>query len=190
LTASTNWHYFTPQLLGDAVRVTIEHREEAAGFSGQKRNYFVDCTVDLSEEEKAIISARGLQKHFITVPPAEPPRTAGAFMGAGALRGFGPIIAVAGFIFGLFGGGVLAGLMLFGGLGMVAWGFMSDTKDKFYGDQTITLGRLVTHPNIRVWSPNPANAKSTDQSIREQLANLKENLKESAAIPAKQTFEL
>src|SRR5438132_2151850 len=54
------------QQLGAAMRVTIEHREHAAGVTGMTRNHYVDCTVEFSEEEKPIVGQRGLSKESIT----------------------------------------------------------------------------------------------------------------------------
>ena len=44
---------------GAIMRVTMEHREES-GIVFDEKNYYVDTTVVFSEEERAIIKARGL----------------------------------------------------------------------------------------------------------------------------------
>src|SRR5262249_36562138 len=56
-----------------SMRVSITHRESAAGLSGTKRHYYLDCEVLFSEEEKAIIAARSLSNQFLTLHPAVPP---------------------------------------------------------------------------------------------------------------------
>jgi hypothetical protein len=173
------------------MRVTIEHREEATGVSRSKRNYFVDCNIQLSEEERAIIRARGLQEHFFTTEGARPPRTSASFAAAPALKGCAPLIGVAGFIWGLFGGGTPAGLMLFGAIGMFAYGFYIDLQPMGAAEeQTITLGRLLRMPKFSVFAPSPSQAKEIDAQLREKLANVKSNLVASAEIEKKQTFEL
>jgi hypothetical protein len=55
-----DWHYPDVHVLpvvteGEGMRVTIEHREESAGILGSTKHHFVDCSVEFSEEEKAII---------------------------------------------------------------------------------------------------------------------------------------
>jgi len=177
--------------MGGVMRVTIEHREEGAGLSGSKKHYFVDCAIDFSEEEKAIIKSRGLYDHHFTIDGAEPPRTTGNFIGAGALKGFAPIIGLGGFIWGVFGGGSLAGLLVFGAIGMYIAGFFMDRKPVGEAlSQTINVRRLINNPRFTVFAPDPAYAKGLEGQIREDLTNLKTLITESAEVRAKQTFEL
>jgi len=61
-------HSFRPQFPQEGVmRVTIEHRKQAVGLTGKNRRYFVDCTVDLSQEERAIVENRGLQPYALFI---------------------------------------------------------------------------------------------------------------------------
>jgi hypothetical protein len=56
------------------MRVVIDHRQLLTGL-GSKISQFVDCTVQFSEEEKAIIKKRGLGDHIIVLDPPTPPPT-------------------------------------------------------------------------------------------------------------------
>lgn len=83
------------------MRVTIEHREEPGGVAGQRRDYFVDCTVAFSEEEGAIIKARGLYGHAITVNAATPLPSLTMMRAIGPIRGVAGLAAIAGVYIGL-----------------------------------------------------------------------------------------
>jgi hypothetical protein len=173
------------------MRVSIEHREEAAGVSGTKRNYFVDCEVQLSEEERAIVRSRALYDHNFIVGGAAPPRSGKHFYGAGVLRGFAPLTMLVGVGFWIFHPPPLGGILFFVGLAMLIAGFVMDRKP--VGDspeQRITFKRLMEQPRFTIYGVDPANAKRIDDELRQQLAGMKELLVESVEIRAKQTFEL
>jgi hypothetical protein len=173
------------------MRVTIEHREESAGLSGNKRHYFVHCSVEFSQEELAIIKARSLYEHHFTVDGAEPPRTEGHAVGAGFLKGIAPLCIVGGFIFGLFGGGVLAGFILFGGIASWIIGFFMDQRPPGEAQlQNVTIRRLVSNPKFTMFATDPAYAKALEDKLRQDLANLKGLITESAEVRVTQTFEL
>src|SRR5690349_5928248 len=78
------------------MRVTIQHREEVAGLVGDKRQYYVDCTVVFSEEEKAIIRVRGLNDHFIVAEAPTPPPAMFLYMAAGVMMAFTPLFVLIG----------------------------------------------------------------------------------------------
>jgi hypothetical protein len=80
------------------MRVVIEHRQQVTGL-GSKISQFVDCTVQFSEEEKAIIKKRGLGDHIIVLDPPTPPPTYREYMTAGILQGFAPLFAIIGLCF-------------------------------------------------------------------------------------------
>jgi hypothetical protein len=181
---------FLPAGLEGVMRVTIEHREETAGATGSKRNYFVDCTVQFSEEERAIIQARGLYDHHIVVDSALPPRSGAHFVGAGFLRGFAPITGIAGFVIMFFSEG-LGAFLIFLAIGMFVAGFFMDRRDVGPGEpQQITMRRLLNNARFSIYAADPASAKVIDADLREKLSNLKSLLTGSAEISAKQTFEL
>jgi hypothetical protein len=81
------------------MRVTLGQREEQSRLNGVQ--YFVDCSVVFSEEEKAIIAVRGLQDEYFSVPPALPPTTRTAIYGLGAAHFIARIAWVAGCVLGL-----------------------------------------------------------------------------------------
>jgi hypothetical protein len=180
------------------VRVTISHREETAGMGGQKRNYFVDCEVLLSEEEQAVIRNRGLGDNYITTESAIPtgsgiadytiPNTA---MRVGArLCVIAGVVAVIASIFVSAAGG-LAFLFFLIAFGLFVFRKMGEKKSEVsYSDQKITAGRLLQNPRFTVYAPNPARARSYDDAIRDQLTTLKNLMTASADIRAKETFEL
>src|SRR5580692_10469222 len=113
------------------MRVTTEHRQQTTGL-GSSQSQFVECTVQFSEEEKAIIRVRGLHDHIIVLDPPSPPPTYREYMTAGILRGFSPLAGVVGvtlFMSSMFIGGAYAllGVFLFFG-SPLAWavGFLMD----------------------------------------------------------------
>jgi hypothetical protein len=163
------------------------------GAAGTKRNYYVDVETLFSEEEKGIIQARGLYGHNFTIGPAIPPRSFGHFVGAGWLRGVYRIILVVGVIVAIAYSGALGGLLFFVGIVMGITGFIMDrrgTIEESNPPQTLTLRRLLDNPRITIYAVDPADAKTVDDQLREHLADIKNLIEESAAIRAKETFEL
>lgn len=182
------------------MRVTISHREETAGMSGQKRNYFVDCEVLFSEEEQAIIRNRGLGDNYIATESAIPtgsgiadyttPNTA-----LRVLARLCVIAAVVCFIIGVFTNGGLFGFLSlvlpFVAFGLFIFRKVGERKSNAsYTEQKITARRLLQNPRFTVYAPNPALARNYDDAIRDQLTTLKNLMTASADIRAKETFEL
>jgi hypothetical protein len=175
------------------MRVTISHREESAGVSGNKRNYFVDAEILFSEEEKSIIQARALYQHNFSVGPAVPPRTRGHFVGAGLLRAAYRLIIVAGFVLAIAYSGGLGGFLVFIGIAMGVTGFIMDRRGSIEDPdppQTITIRRLLDSPRISIYALDPADAKAADDLLRQSLSGIKGLLEQSAEIRIKETFEL
>jgi len=181
------------------MRVTIEHREQSAGIIGADRNYYVDCTVRFSEEEKAIIQARGLHGHVIIIEPPTPPPTQSQYMTAGALQAFSPFAGVIGAgliflsIFTRSDYGPLGGLLMVGAPFMWAFGFMMDRRIDYrfkHPKQHVAVRSLLNGNTFTVHSPDPAYSDILDDQIREQLARLKYTIMGSAEIKQKQSFEL
>src|SRR5262249_39422434 len=80
------------------MRVTMRHREEGTGITGKWRNYFVDCVIEFSEEELAIIRARSLYDQIVVsglLAPSPPPLSRNAPFW---LRSIAPLTAATGFI--------------------------------------------------------------------------------------------
>src|SRR6516162_5854368 len=78
------------------MRVTIDHRQQTTGLGGTQ-SQFVDCTVQFSEEERAIIKFRGLTDHLIVLDNPRPPPSYREYMTAGILLAFSPLFAIIGF---------------------------------------------------------------------------------------------
>src|ERR1700674_117185 len=78
------------------MRVTINHRQRTTGLASTQ-SQFVDCTVQFSEEEKAIIKARGLSDHLIVLDNPRPPPSYREYMTAGILLAFSPLFGLIGF---------------------------------------------------------------------------------------------
>lgn len=177
------------------MRVTIQHREEAEGAGRSRRNYFVDCSVEFSEEEKAIIKVRDLSRRSFDVPAATPPPSMGRMVGTGAMRGLGPLVAVAGLVLTFFRGAyeVLGGYMLVGGIGFAIYGWLRQRREDKRIElpaQTITIGGLLANQRFTVHAGDPAEAKAMDEEIRGYLVGMKDLIRGSAELGSKQTFEL
>lgn len=175
------------------MRVTIEHREATSGVMQNRKESYIDCTVQFSEEERAIVQARDLYREGFIVRTSTPLPSQGSVLGTGLMRGLGPFMIVGGFIWGLAGGGNLAGVVLFAGIGFIIYGWLRSRKEdkRFESDeQHITVRQLLNDPSFTVHAWNPAAAMQLDEEIRGDLAALKNVIQNSAQIQAKQTFEL
>jgi len=174
------------------VRVSITHREEAGGLFGAKRHYYIDGEVLFSEEEKAIIAARGLAKHTLTVDPAVPPPAPVHYMSASLLRGFAPLLLVASCGIGIGLNGPLGDFLAMVAIGMFIASFVIKRKTTIAEQprQVLTLQGLMDYPRVTIYALDPAEAKSTDDGLRSKLAGIKGLLVESTEIRSKETFEL
>lgn len=175
------------------MRVTIEHRETTTGVLGNHKDCYLDCHVEFSEEEKAIVKQRDLYGLDITVRAATPEPTKATLIGSGLMRPIGVVMMVVGVIWGLAGGGTPTGLLFFGGLGLVIYGWVrtrTEGKRIESSDQVLTIKRLLGNPSFSVHAFDPAAAKGFEQQVREQLQYLKNAIADSAELRTKQTFEL
>ena len=181
------------------MRVTIEHREATSGVLGTHKQSYVDCTVQFSEEERAIVQARDLYREGFFVRTSTPLPSSGSTLGTGLMRGFGPLLIVAGLLYGMIVEGLAHAQTNFGapalflGIGLTVFGFFRSRKEdkRFETDeQHITVKQLLDKPTFTVHAWNPAAAKGIDEDIRQNLAGLKSLIQNSAQIQAKQTFEL
>jgi hypothetical protein len=175
------------------MRVTIEHREATTGVLNNHKDCYVDCSVNFSEEERAIIKQRDLYSQGFTVRTSTPLPKRSSMLGTGLMRSVGSIMIVVGVIWGIAGGGTPTGLLVFAGIGFVVYGWLRSRKeDKRLetSEQEITIKQLLNKPDFTVHGWNPAAAKGIENDIREHLVSLKNLIKDSAEIQAKQTFEL
>lgn len=175
------------------MRVTIEHREEAAGVLGAKRNYFVDTTVDFSEEERAIIKARSLYDHSIPTGMSAPPTYS---VVPGLLRAAAPLAGFVGLLIGLASpftgwGSTLAGYLIVMAIGFWVFGFLYDRrKVKDFTKDSTRVRDMISNRRFSIYASSPAEAKAVDAGLRENLTNLKALIAGSAEVGGKQTFEL
>jgi len=181
------------------MRVTIEHREVASGVLGNHKDSYVDCTVNFSEEESAIIKARDLYREGFIVRTSTPIPTKTQFFSTNIIRTIGYFMAIGGVFRGIYEGlahaptNSIGGPMFFLGVGLFIWGwFRTRKEDKRFesSEQEITVKQLLNKPSFTVHAWNPAAAKGIENDIRENLVSLKNLIKDSAQIQAKQTFEL
>jgi len=181
------------------MRVTIEHREEATGVIGNRKDCYVDCKVEFSEEERAIIQERDLYRESFAVRTSTPLPSNTAFWGTNIMRGVGPLMIVGGLFYGMFVEGLAhvnsnyGAPILFIGIGLTIYGWIRGRReDKRFetSEQTITIKQLLSNPKFTVHAWNAGYAKGIEDEIREHLVALKSLIKDSAQLQARQTFEL
>lgn len=181
------------------MRVTIEHRQEDGLLPNKKRHY-VDCTVLFSEEEKAIIQARGLEKHYIVTDPEIPPPSNAQRSLSTVLKVLALCLFLGGCVAGLGmtiagnnqGGDFVGGISWFSALAMFLGGFAMKRHVRIAEQpkQTITLGRLLTNACFSAYAFDNARAKVLDEELRATLIRLKEGLLVNRDIKQAATFEL
>lgn len=181
------------------MRVTIEHREVASGVLNNHKDCYLDCTVDFSEEERAIVKARDLYDNGFEIRAATPLPTQTRLFSTGIIRAVGRFTLVAGIGYMIYSSFIhpatepLGGLLFVVGLGLEIYGRLRARKeDKRVetSEQNITIGQLLNNPKFTVHDWNPAAAEGIEQDVRERLVGLKNLIRNSAQIQAKQTFEL
>lgn len=181
------------------MRVTLKTREED-GLLPNKKRYFVDTTVLLSEEEKAIIQARGLGQHYFVVDPESPPPTNSQRGLATILKVLAPLVLLGGCVGGLGmtvagngrGGDGLTGFCLLAAVAMYLAGFAIKRHVRIaeQPQQTVTLQRLLGHPSFSIYALDNARAKAIGDELRETLTRVKDGLLVNRDIEQAETFEL
>jgi len=180
------------------MRVTIEHREQAAGVLGNHKDCYIDCGVEFSEEERAIIKARDLYNESFTIRTSTPQVTKSRLLGSGLMRIAGRIMWIVGILRGLYEGfGHIptnyGGLLFFAGIALEIWAFMrqrGEDKRIENPEQEITIKQLLSNPRFSIHTWNAAVSKVFEQEIRDHLVGIKNLIQNSATLQAKQTFEL
>lgn len=181
------------------MQVTIRHRQED-GLLPSKKLHYVDCTVLFSEEEKAIIQARGLGQHYIVTDSEVPPPPAAHRPLSTVLKVLSPLVFLGGCVSGIgmtiagnnHGGDLVGGICFFAALAMLLGGIALKRHVRVAErpQQTITLGRLLSNPSFSAYAFDNARAKVLDLEIRETLTRLKDGLLVNRDIKAGETFEL
>jgi hypothetical protein len=181
------------------MRVTIEHREKTTGVIGSHKDCYVDCTVEFSEEERSIIKERDLYRDGFTVRTSTPIPTKTAFWSTNVMRLAGYCMIIGGFVYGMFVEGLarvntnFGGPILFIGIALTIYGWVrSRREDKRFEnhEQTITIKHLLSNPTFTVHAWNAGIAKGIEEEVHGELVTLKNLIKASAELQAKQTFEL
>jgi hypothetical protein len=179
------------------MRVTIQHRETPALVTSTK-NYFIDCSVIFSEEEKAIIEARNLHQSYVHLPPATPPVSKVGWYGLPFARLLARLAWVGAFPAYLFSIAVpslstLGTLLLIGGgAGDLYFWYLGKKFDDRIGnnDQAVRLKHLLDGSGITIWAATPAAAKDKEDVLRARLNDFKQLIAGSAALAPQQTYEL
>ena len=181
------------------MRVTIKTREEDR-LLPSKKLYFTDCTVFFSEEEKAIVRARGLGQHYFVVGSEVPPPRGLHRLLSIWLRSLAPVVLLGGCVTGLgmtiagngSGGDGLTGFAFFASLAMYLAGFAMNRHVRVADQpqQTITLQRLLGNPTFSVYAIDNATTKTVGEELRATLARLKDGLLVNRDIEQAETFEL
>jgi hypothetical protein len=180
------------------MRVTIEHREQPAGLLGNHKDCYIDCSVEFSEEERAIIKARDLYNEGFTIRTSTPQVTKSRLLGSGLLRIVGRLMWIGGILRGLYEsfGHIPTNIgapLFFLGIALEIWAFIrqrGEDKRIENPEQEITIKQLLAKPGFTVHTLNAAVSKIFEDEIREELTGLKNLIKNSAQLQAKQTFEL
>jgi hypothetical protein len=173
------------------MRVTIEHREQTTGVIGNHKECYLDCKVEFSEEERAIIKARDLYDEGFTVRTSTPAPKRTTIYGTNLMRLVGRVAMVAGVILGI--AGTNFGFLFFVGLGLEIWGWLryrAEERRMDSEEQTITVKQLLSNPVFSIHAWSAGYAKIIDEEVREHLVKLKNLIELSAEVRATQTFEL
>ena len=180
------------------MRVTIRHRQED-GLLPSKKLHYVDCTVLFSEEEKAIIQARGLGQHYIVTDPEMPPPSGSQRGLVTLLKVLAPCLFLGGCAAGLgmtaagnhHGGDTITGITWFAALAMFLGGIAirRHVRVAEQPKQTITLGRLLTNPSFSAYALDNARAKVLADELRETLIRLKDGLPVNRDIKGNYIFD-
>jgi hypothetical protein len=172
------------------VRVWLKTRQ-VDGLVPSKKHFFVDCTVLFSEEEKAIIHARGLGQHYFQIGSNVPPPATWLRPLAALLKAASPLVFLAGCVAGIGmsiagRGDAVIGFTFFAALGMLLGGIALNRHASVAEKpaQTITLGALINNPSFSVHAVDNATAKAVDLDIRAILEQVKSGLLANAQIEA------
>jgi hypothetical protein len=170
------------------MRVSIDHKEQIKGLIRKTRAYFVTVTVQFSEAERAIITARGLQLQPIDISPgALAPTVVDVY--PDILKFVGMIGMIVGF-FATFSSkqyGWLA-IFFFIGIGLLLYGIYLERKWEKGEENALCIKDLLAAPVV-IRAFNPLNAKLIDDHIRASLAGIKEVIESSETASKKASFE-
>jgi hypothetical protein len=172
------------------MRVTMEHREESGIVPGDK-SYYVDTTVVFSEEERAIIEARGLGGQTAASGYHSKVPSDLALEFPTYLRAFGPLALALSVMIGFFEGAELGGVLFLAAAIGWAYGYIAPILHaRAIKEYVIEVRHLISDPEFAFYAETPAHAKALASRISSQLAELKTLITESRDLAPETTFEL
>ena len=175
---------------GAIMRVTMEHREES-GIVFDEKNYYVDTTVVFSEEERAIVQARGLGGQKAASGYRSKPPSDAALVTAEYLRAFGPGALALSALIGFFGSGPLGAFLFLAAAAGWAYGYIAPIQyAQANKEHVVEVRHIIANQTFAFYAETPAHAKGLADRLAAQLAELKHIITESAELGAKNTFEL
>jgi hypothetical protein len=185
------------------MQLTTDYRESWVGAGTGVKELYLVCTVQFTNEERAVVQARGIYDTWIEVPPAEKPRSMASTMGTGCLVIAGALIGGFGLVGSLLSltthepGYVLLRLAFFsiagGGIALFVYGKLRDHRDKQYSEnpnQKLTIRKLLTQPTFTVHAYTPVQAQEFEEHVRQSLTYLADTIRASAVAGEKNTYEL
>jgi hypothetical protein len=186
------------------MQLTTDYRESLKGVGTGIKEIYLICTVQFTNEERAIVQARGIYDTWIEVPPAEKPRSRASNVGVGCMTiggvlvgGFGLLMSFAGMVMPDEQGRTLIRffgfLILAAGIGLYVLAKLSDRKAAKYAEnpnQTLTIRRLLTQPTFTVHAYTPVQAQEFEEHVRQSVGFLAGTIRASAVAGEKNTYEL
>jgi hypothetical protein len=181
------------------MRVTVERREQTYGLLGNRRNYFADFIVQFSEEERAVIKARGLSDVFFTIRTPNPPRSPqfqfalslagpiGLFVGSFALF-YAILFLVLGTLIGINYSKPLLILSLVGFGVTFLWLYERLTAKGI--EQRVPIGTILQNLKFTVWAHDPADLKMIEAEAKDQLRGVKQRIVDSVEMKDREAYEL
>ena len=177
------------------MRVSIEHREAAWGVLDNEPRYYIDLEVNFSEEELAIIKARGLYERTIDVEPGvvgEIPIQHSSPYLVPFLRAGSPILLVLGVILAVMGIEI-GHLLILIAPPMWVCGWWLDRQGQKLPEEpptTISLRQLIDQSPIVIRVADPAAAQHVEQVIHEALVAAKRFIFATATLGTRKAFRV
>jgi hypothetical protein len=188
------------------MQLTTEYRDRSQGVMTGNKQFYLVCTVTLTEEEKAIAQERGLYKYHIEIEQdVSLPR---GFVASGCATGLARVILlpVGAFMFfiQLFSqhfaperyssAGQFSGLAI-ALVGAAIWGYDYYSTTNYENRKAdpylrISLGQIILEPTFVIGADTNLQLREYEATVREQLKSLAEVIRESAPIGEGNTYEL
>ena len=179
------------------MRLTIDHSDEQADFTGMSRNYYINCHVIFSEEEQAIIRERGLNHFAFETNNEYPAPTLAKAVIAEILRASGPLLILASF--GIFFVSIFMGAPYIGlawltlWIGITAWLtglYRTRAIARYELERSITVAHLLDSPRLVIWAKDPPWSKALEDKLRADLVQIKAQILASVDLGKRESVEL